>query len=123
VRKPRRVRLGTCGDTQADSRDATRWFAMARPPRWSLGGEIWPRSPRILISEKLKSFRPIYHDAHFGLGPGTRTLPCELFSPMSNREISMPQVSQTADVVFLLQILGGLLVLTFSSCGVLFALL
>jgi hypothetical protein len=42
---------------------------------------------------------------------------------MSNREISMPQVAQTADVVFLLEILGGLLVLTFSSGGVLFALL
>jgi hypothetical protein len=42
---------------------------------------------------------------------------------MSNREISMPQMSQTADVAFLLEILGALLVLTFSSGGVLFALL
>jgi hypothetical protein len=42
---------------------------------------------------------------------------------MSNREISMPQGSQTADVTFLLEILGALLVLTFSSGGVLFALL
>jgi len=42
---------------------------------------------------------------------------------MNNREISMQQVSQTADVSFLLEILAGLLVLTLSSGGVLFALL
>ena len=35
----------------------------------------------------------------------------------------MPQMPQTADVAFLLEILGALLVLTFSSGGVLFALL